>query len=360
MTTLDRYLFLRLAATLMRTLLALVSIYILIDLLTHRRDNIAQLDIPWRMVVEYYLAQAPQLMSQMAPLALLVSALFVLGDAAQNNEVTAALAGGISLRRLVRMPVVLAALFAFAVFAMEQTFGATAAKRAERLERDYFSTNTKHTTTGMSWANLADNWTVHIAKFNRIALTGEDVIMHSIRDDAVEYIRANRIYWDELRGRWVLEDGRWSVFAPGGGTAKEGRRITQRDAPIDESADELFALERAPTTKTARELATEIARAKARHIPVEEARVDLQAKFSQPTLSFVMIWLAVPFAMRLRRGGLAISFGASIVIALVYLVVFVVGMQLGYIGRVSPVVAAWGANVVFLVAGLYLFVRTPT
>lgn len=360
MTTLDRYLVVRLATTLVRTLFALVAIYILIDLLTHRRDNIAQLDIPWLMVADYYASQVPHLASQMAPLALLVSALFVLGDAAQNNEVTAALAGGISLRRLVRMPVVLAALFALAVFGMEQSFGATAAKRAERLERDYFSTKTKHATTGMSWANLADNWTVHIAKFNRIALTGEDVIMHSIRDDAVEYIRANRIYWDEVRHQWLLEDGHWSVFAPGGGSAREGRRITQHVAPIDESADELFSLEHSPTTKTARELAAEIARAKARHIPVEEAQVDLQAKFSQPALSFVMIWLAVPFAMRLRRGGLAISFGASIVIALVYLIVFVVGMQLGYIGRVSPVVAAWGANVLFLVAGFYLFLRTPT
>ncbi len=73
-----------------------------------------------------------------------------------------------------------------------------------------------------------------------------------------------------------------------------------------------------------------------------------------------MIWLAIPFALRLRRGGLAISFGISILTAIAFLSVYSVCMTLGHAGRIPPIAAAWFANAVFLAAGIRLFVKAPT
>ncbi len=95
-------------------------------------------------------------------------------------------------------------------------------------------------------------------------------------------------------------------------------------------------------------------------MPVGKMRVDYQTKFAQPALCFVMIFLAIPFAMKIRRGGLAVSFGLSIAIAMVYMVVHIVAVSLGHSGRLPPVVAAWLANAVFFATGLILFLRTPT
>jgi lipopolysaccharide export system permease protein len=360
MTVLDRYLLARTLGALARTLFALVFLYVVIDLLTHRRDNILKYDIPWQTVAGYYAAFVPGLVYRLAPLSMLVSALLVLGDAAQNNEVTAALSGGVSLRRLVRAPVAVALALAIGLFAMDQTVGAVAAREALRIEENYFTSRAKDVRQGISWANLSEGWTVHISKFNRIALTGERVILHASRADSLEHIQARRIYWDETRARWVLEDGYWNVLTPDASSLLSQKRITQHDAPLEETPEELFALERPAETKTAEQLARDIAEARARRLPTDRARVDFHAKFSQPALSFVMILLAVPFALRLRRGGLAISFGASIAIAIAYLVVYTACIQLGYLGRLEPVVAAWLANVLFLAAGAVLFLRTPT
>jgi lipopolysaccharide export system permease protein len=360
MTLLDRYLFRRVAGALIRTLFALVSMYMLIDLLTHRRDNIVSLDIPWSAIVQYYAAFAPEVINRLAPLAMLVSALLVLGDAAQNNEVTAALSGGISLRRFARMPIVVALMLAALLFVGDQTIGVSAARRAADLERYYFDTGSGDR-EGMSWGNLGGEWTLHVGKFNRTALTGEDVMMHSFRPDGIEHLQAHRIYWDDKQHKWILEDGIWDSLVSGAGKrAKPRIRITQMPAPIQESPDELFALEQPPETKSVRKLAADVHEAEQRGAPTDRARVDYHTKFSQPMLSFVMVWLAIPFAMRLRRGGLAISFGTSIAIALLYLLVFVACTQLGYIGRLSPIVAAWFANAVFFLGGLILFWRTPT
>ncbi|MDQ1255979.1 MAG: YjgP/YjgQ family permease [Candidatus Hydrogenedentes bacterium] len=106
MTLLDRYFAGKLLATLIKALAGLIMFFILIDFLTHRRTIVIKHDIPWNVVFEYYIVFIPQLIFkyQLAALSVLVAGLLVLGDAAQNNEITAALSGGISLRRLIRFP----------------------------------------------------------------------------------------------------------------------------------------------------------------------------------------------------------------------------------------------------------------
>jgi len=359
MKTLDRYLLRRMTGSLVRSLFALVAIYVLIDLLTHRDIDILKYDVPADVVVRYYIAFIPQILYRVAPFAVLITGLLVLGDAAQNNEITAVLAGGISLRRLVLMPLLVCLAFSVALFAFNETVGAVAAREANRIDEGYFSQNPAFQRTGVSWANLSGKWTCHVAKFNRIALTGEGVLMHADDGDVFEQIEARRIYWDETRNHWILEDGRWYTILDDV-TAAPGVRIRQQPAPFDESPGELFALEQPMETKTSKELLNEILSAEKRAVPTGSLWVDYHAKFSQPALSFVMIWLAIPFAMRVRRGGLGISFGISIVVAIAYLLVYSVTMSLGHAGRLSPPIAAWLANALFFAVGAVLFWRTPT
>lgn len=359
MKTLDRYLLGRMIGTIFRALLALISIYVLIDLLTHRDIDISKYGVPASVVVQYYLAFIPQILYRVAPFAVLVSGLLVVGDAAQNNEVTAVLAGGISLRRFVLAPVLVCLVFACGLFAFNETVGADAAREADRLDKGYFSRNMDAERRGVSWANLSGRWTCHIGKFNRIALTGEDVLIHSTTGEPFEQIEARRIFWDEAKGKWLLEDGLWFVFTKNE-SAVRGTRIRQQPAPFTETPDALFALDEPVETKTSGELMNEIESSEKRAVPAGTLWVDYYAKFSQPALSFVMIWLAIPFALRVRRGGLGISFGISIIIAITYLLVFSVTMSLGHADRLPPAVAAWLANVLFFAVGAFLFWRTPT
>ena len=364
MTLLDRYIAARFISSLLRTLVALVMLYILIDFIAGRQDDIAGKDVPAGVVLQYYWNLLPQLIYRMMPLSVLLAGLLVFGDAAQHNEITAALAAGISMRRITRGPIVIALVVAGAVFMLDQVIGADAMRTARALEANYFKRNPDVTRPGVSWANLDNSWTCHILKYNRVANTGEDVFLHSIREDAAEQIHAHRIYWDPNRrdgeGAWILEDGIWVVFEPDVDRKRSARRITQVEAPIAETPEQLFALDERPDTKPADQLAEDIARAAARGLPAGPYWVSWHAKYAIPALNFVMIWLAIPFAMRVRRGGLAIGFGMSLSIAMTYLVLFATCMALGHGGHLSPAAAAWTPNAVFFALGLFLYARTPT
>lgn len=360
-TIIDRYLFRRMVANLARAVLALVVIYILIDLFTHRSASIQKHEVPWPIAVQYYLALTPGiLVKYAAPFALLISALLVLGDTAQNNETVAALAGGISLHRFTRMPILVALGFAALVFLLQETVGVEAARKVRYIENNYFSRNPDTERRPVSWKGLEGGWTCHIMKFNRVALTGERVFLYAFRPDIHYQIEAKRIFWDPDRNQWLLERGWWQEYDPISGDRIQNRRITQQPAPFSESPTELFSLEQPPETKSLAEIRRNLRYARDHEMAIHPLLVKLHVRYAQPTLSFVMIWLAIPFAMRLRRGGLAISFGASIAIAITYLLAFFIAAGLGHMGRINPVLAAWLPNALFLLAGIALFSRTPT
>lgn len=365
-TILDRYLAKRLIATLLKTLLSLVLLYVLIDFLTARQDNIGRYDVPIPIVFEYYVVHVPAFLFrfQALALALLVSTLLVLGRCAQDNEITAFLAGGVSLGRIVRVPVLIALLLAIGVFAYENTIGPELARRAAVIDREYFSRFASDAGGGRSWTNLGDrDWTCHILTFNNEALTGRDVFIHAFTETGMEAIGVDRIYWDPARASWILEDGHWisehrDTSAPqGAGVTRSVQRITQRAAPFDENPEMLFALDRPAETKSVAELYRDLEHAEVMGLPAAKSWVAFHTKFSRPALCFVIIWLAIPFALKIRRGGLFISFGASIALGLAYVMLFVVSVGLGTLGLIAPLPAAWFATLVFMATGAALFQR---
>lgn len=365
MKLLDRHLARQIVRTFLVALVGLIVLFVVIDLLSHRRDDIVDHDVPWYAVVEYYIALLPDVLVSysLAGLAVLVSILFVLGASAQRNEFTALLAGGVSLGRFVRVPVLFGAAVSLCLLALSETVGPVAAGRVQAIESEYFGESGQGIRAGrppISWADLSDGWRCHVAKFNRVALTGEEVLMLALREGAEEQIRAKRIFWDADVQRWMLEDGTWSVFYPDEGMARVTRRITLEQAPIRETPKELFAPFEKSDLHSVGELRRIIREAKQRGIPVRNLQVDLYSRFARAALPFVVVWLAIPLSARIRRGGRAAGIGLAVGLALLYMLVFALGQSLGYSGRLEPVVAAWLANWCFFVVGLALFSRTAT
>lgn len=362
MTLYDRFLLRRIVAMLFKIVLSLVLLVILIDLIVARQSDIIRYQVPLPVVLFYYITFIPTILFeyQAVAVAILIAVLMVLGRAAQNREITALLAGGVSLRRIARAPVLVAFVLTLVVFITQETWGVRAVEAHNTIKKKYFSKISGEEYQGVSWTNLGDGWTCHVLKFNPRANSGQDVFMHAIRENSIEEIRARRIYWDETQTCWLVEDGRWAVFNQERQWEVTSKRITQLAAPFGESPEELFALSKPAQAKTVAQLSADIARARQLGVPVREHLVNYHVKFAQPALCFVIVWLGIPFAVRLRRGSVTLGFGISIVTAVIYLILFAVCIGLGYMGEWPPVVAAWAANIVFLSFGMALFRLTPT
>jgi lipopolysaccharide export system permease protein len=81
----------------------------------------------------------------------------------------------------------------------------------------------------------------------------------------------------------------------------------------------------------------------------------MHTKLSAPFAAFVMVILGIPFALRnSRSGGIALGIGASVAIGFAYFVVNAVLLSYGRSGVLPPLVAAWGANFLFVLSGIWL------
>jgi LPS export ABC transporter permease LptF/LPS export ABC transporter permease LptG len=84
------------------------------------------------------------------------------------------------------------------------------------------------------------------------------------------------------------------------------------------------------------------------------AKTEFQRRLAFPVACLVFALLGVTVGVRPRRGGRAAGFVLTLVLISGYYFIFVAGAHYAQIGRLSPVVGIWTANVAYALLALYL------
>lgn len=365
MTKLDRYITWRLVSTSLKTCLGLIVLFVVIDIVTHQRTRIIEQAVPASIVTEYYLLMIPMILSnyQLAPLSLLIAGLLVFGNFVQRSEYTAALAGGIGLRRLLVAPLCFALLLSGALFMINNTLGAYAAERTIAIEDHYFGKalrGDRSARKGIFWPGLEDNWKCDVRKFNRRALSGENVFLYAIHDGRHEQIQARRLYWDERQATWYLEDGTWTVFDKEREYLAQPISFSQIPAPFQSPPDFLMTAEVNTDTRSIFDIARLHDKHARQGYTARRLYLDMHSKIVDPLLCVVFMALAVPFSVRLGRGGVSAGVSVAVLMGLGYIVLASASHSMGYSGQITPGLAAWLPFGVYFTGCLVLISRTPT
>jgi len=88
-----------------------------------------------------------------------------------------------------------------------------------------------------------------------------------------------------------------------------------------------------------------------------DLETELNFKLSYPFTNLVFLLLGIPIGLILRRGGRGASFALGLTISFAYYEAMALFKTLGKGGIISPSLAAWIPNLIFLAGGIYLFAR---
>jgi lipopolysaccharide export system permease protein len=128
---------------------------------------------------------------------------------------------------------------------------------------------------------------------------------------------------------------------------------------IPETLNDFLEVQREPDELSYLALRQRIKELTRKGIDASNYVVDLQLKLAVPFATLVFACVAIPLAGGVRRhSSLAATVGAGFAIGFAYWVVLALANSLGQSGVLPPVVAAWGANGIFLLAGLALFLSS--
>lgn len=357
---LDRYIIRKYAGILSLVFLSLLLISFIVTFF-ERIDKVYENGKPLGLLFQFLLYKSPEFMTFILPIAALTTALLTIGFLTKFNEVTAMKACGISVYRMVVPVVVLAALLGAGSLVVQERLLPSANRKADELWNRI--TNAPVQSAG----SLSRRWLLGRGK-NRI-------YHYALFDPRSAAFRGLSVFdldperWTLVRRvqaeRAVLKEG--DLFLTGAWRRDfEGERQVgyeeSRDMTLRGVEDRAFFLKewKDPAQMNARELRAYVRDIADLDSEVGRFKVDLAAKMAFPFVAVVMTLLGLPFAFTMGKRGTLVGLGTSIVIAMVFWGTIGVFKSLGYVAILPAFLAAWGPNLLFGLAGLYLLFRLRT
>ena len=339
-------------------LTALLGIYYIVDIFD-RIEIFIHYDAPLYMKFEYFLYKLPQILYQVVPVALLISIVVVLGVMVRNNEITALKASGINLYSLTIPLVLFCLLMSLLVFVNNEFILPSTNSRASHIYSIKIKGKPPRGIFRQSrvWYAGRDNvmYNIQILDPKQGILEGVALMRLDEKYRPTERIDAQRAYPAD-DGGWVFEQVIRRKFKPGGNRIEKVTRHRRLHLPLEETLEDFYKYKKDPDKMNYQELNNYIRRLGTSGFNTVPYRVDLMAKTAIPFISFIVAFLAISLAVGAGgRGGVVSSIGLCLSVGVAYWLVLSIGISLGHAGRLAPLMASWGANIIFGSAGLYFY-----
>lgn len=332
-------------------------LFVVIDVFSDL-DEFLKKGISIGVVTQYYLFLMPSLLVQIVPIATLVALLYILGNLSRHNEIIALKASGLSSFQILTPLLFMGLLISFAVFIVSEkvipktAITSTAIKegviekgRASMEERAISNV----TVLGMG------NRQIFAREFEVMTNTLYDVVIlyEGPGQTIKSKLTAKKARYEE--DHWVFRDVMKYQLKPDGDISGEPVYAARLELDIEEKPEDFLRENSTVEFMSSMELRHYIGNFKGGSPKrVRRLSVDFYDKIAFPFISFVVILIGAPLAMRSVRGSAMVGIGTSLAVVLLFYGAHSACLALGKGGTLPPLIAAWAANIAFTLVGAYL------
>ena len=309
---------------------------------------------PWAMIGAYFLNKFPSILFQVTPAAILLASIITLGVMSRHNEVIAIKSGGIGLGFLVYPILGVVILVFVGVLGLSEYLMPWANQNARAIYG--FIVHKKKSVATFKQSQLwihgrQSIYNIQLYHPDRNVLEGLTIYRFSPGYALVQRIDARSAQWNE--GKWVLSGASVTDFDPQGVPARND--FPELILSLPETPSDFQIAEKNPNEMNFRQLLEYVQKIERDGYDARKYRTAMHGAISFPFTVIIMACLGIPLALRSERGaGLARGIGYSIFISFLYLVVYSFILELGKGGSFPPFLAAWLANFIFAMVGVYL------
>lgn len=363
--TLDRYIIRKFLGTFFFTIVLVLSIGIVVDL-TEKMDDFFENQAPLReIILDYYLPFVPYYMNMFSSLFIFISVIFFTSKLAGNSEIIAMLATGVSFRRIM-LPYFVSATFLFVLFwvlggyVIPPSSGKMLAFQ-DKYIRKFTSENARNIQMMVEPGTV-----LYIETFQqrtnmgyRASLEHYDgkTLTMRITADRIKYDGVDCAEDDPKYFAWHLENYLRRDFNGMHETITRGQRM---DTIMPMVPRELFITAEEAQEMTNTELHHYINMQKRRGAGNTQAfETEMHKRYASPIGAFIMTLLAVSMSCKKVRGGMGKNLGVGLALSALYILFSTVSTTFSVNGVMSPFMAVWLPNFVFLAIGMLLYVRAP-
>jgi LPS export ABC transporter permease LptG len=268
---------------------------------------------------------------------------------------------GISLYRTILPVLVAALLVSLCSFYLQENIIPTANKRAEETwDRIIDVPPRSRNYLDRRWVmGKSRNRFFHYRYFDPVTSTFNNLSIYDVDENS--WSLKNRIFARKaflMDERLLLNDSWQRAFESNQPVDYMESETLHLD--IEEDREFFMKMRKVPDQMNFGELKTYIRDIEERNFETRTYRINLHYKVAFPFACIIMALLGISFAFSMGKRGALVGLGLSLVIAMVYWGTIGVFKSLGYVNFLSPLLAAWGPNIIFGLIGLYLIFSIRT
>jgi lipopolysaccharide export system permease protein len=317
-------------------------------------DDIFKNNIPLGSILAFYIYLAPFAFVNMAPFACLLSAVYVFNTLSKNQEITAVIASGVSLWKLLKPVLFVTVILSLLTFLVNDRIVPSTMEKANAIRKSELEKGSGD--QGAAVKNIAiygDGGSIIFAKsYTPKTKTINDLIIHKHAEDksVKEKLCARIVRWNG--SGWTGEDVMIFQVTPEGDFIGDPQVYKKTDIAMAEKPKDFISNQWDPRFMSYRQLIDYIkAFRDTSPNTVRRLFVELHYKFAFPFTALVMVLIGVPFSIETGRSNALIGMAKGITAAMFYLPVMACVLALGKGGTIQPWVSAWLSIAVFSVAG---------
>lgn len=353
-TRIDRYIIGKFLGTFFFSIVLILSIGIVFDL-TEKMDDFFENQLTWKeIILGYYIYFIPYYANMFSPLFIFISVIFFTSKMAGNSEIIAMFASGMSFNRFNR-PYFISATFLFVLlFVLAGYVIPPASGKLLSFEDHYVS---RHSLSSISNVQIeVEPGTILYIEFFRLKnnLGHHASLEHFDGKKLTMRITANHIQHDSLY-HWHLDN---YVRRDFDGMHERLSRGWRMDTIIPIMPHELFVTAVDAEHMTNPELKAYMERQRQRGAGNLQAfETEWWKRFASPVAAFIMTLLGVTMSCRKVRGGMGKNLGIGLTLSALYILFSTVSTTFSVSGVLSPFMAVWIPNFIFLTIGIFLYYR---
>ena len=341
----SRYLLKEMLTLFCLSLLALLSIYLLVDFFA-KVDNALENQAGFMPLMLFLANQVPFVLGKFIPMALLLATMLALGGMAQHNEIVAFQASGLSLVKLARPLAGAGLVLALVTFFINNHLVPVASLKADHLKTVAIKGNKEK-----NLYNLKSLWYAgqdgiyYFENLDPVNKTIEKALLYRFSDERrlSQRLDVEKLVYHADDKKWVGERVRVRDlrFRDGFTDVVRFRQAETLELVITETFQDFLVPRKEPDRMPLKELKSYIDKAKNAGLSHMEYTVEIYNRILYPFSCLLMVLLAIPFSLSSRRhGGAARGVAISLALGFSFWVTLSLSLALGQGRLLNPLMAA--------------------
>jgi len=355
----DRYIIRKFLGTFFFCLVLILIIAVVFDF-AEKIDNFMEREAPWRAVVfDYYLNFIPYFGTLFAPLFVFIAVIFFTSRMAVNTEIIAILNSGMSFRRIMWPYFLSAMVIALLIFFLTNFVIPQANLVRMDFEDKYYRPQGRKLYVGNIHRQVSKNVYVYLDQYSATYYRGTKFTIEEFDDEGklVSKLSAPTALWDTATSKWKMLNYVQRDIIGNNEIITKGTEIdtTLNITPEDFSRDPSFV-----GTMNFMELEDYISLLKLQGSDeLKIFQIERHKRYATPFSVFILTLIGVALSSRKIRGGIGMNIGIGLALSFSYILFQQFASQFSIKGDLSPLLAMWIPNLIYMVIAGVLYKLAP-